>query len=74
MNLNIPPFPGQATNTSNMGRKLFIGNIKNWMTQTRLREHFERFGSVEHFMINEVNGRRRGFGFVTYERREDARR
>ena len=75
MNLIIPPFPAQTTtSTSNIGRKLFVGGIKNWMTVARLKQHFSRWGSVQHFMINEINGRRKGFGFVTFERREDARR
>ena len=75
MNLITPPFPAQTTtSTSNIGRKLFVGGIKNWMTVARLKQHFSRWGSVQHFMINEINGRRKGFGFVTFERREDARR
>ena len=70
-------FPAQSSphpNSSIIGRKLFVGGIKNWMTEARLRYHFSRWGQVQHFVINESNGRRKGFGFVTFERREDARR
>ena len=57
------------------GKKLFIGNIKNWMSETRLKTHFSRFGRLSHLQINVTNsGRRKGFGFVQFEELQGARR
>ena len=52
----------------NVGPKLFIGGIRNGMSEDMLRGHFGQFGRVKYLHIaKNSEGRRRGFGFVTFD-------
>lgn len=54
--------------------KLYIGNIDYGTDDQRLRQTFEKYGTItDAFVPTERESRRpRGFGFVTFARREDA--
>eukprot|EP00558_Chaetoceros_sp_UNC1202_P002458 CAMPEP_0197241466 /NCGR_PEP_ID=MMETSP1429-20130617/7491_1 /TAXON_ID=49237 /ORGANISM="Chaetoceros sp., Strain UNC1202" /LENGTH=404 /DNA_ID=CAMNT_0042701305 /DNA_START=110 /DNA_END=1325 /DNA_ORIENTATION=+ len=54
--------------------KLYIGNIDYGTDDQRLRQTFEKYGAItDAFVPTERESRRpRGFGFVTFARREDA--
>jgi len=49
--------------------QLFVGSIKDQMTEDHLREYFSRFGSVASVDITKDRntGQRRGFAFVTFD-------
>lgn len=55
--------------------KIFVGGLSWGTNRDTLRAAFEPFGAVtEAVVINDrETGRSRGFGFVTFEREEDAR-
>ena len=57
-----------------VGKKLFIGGIRNQMTEAMLRGHFGQFGNVTALDIVSRDGRRRGFGFVSFETCEESAR
>jgi len=48
--------------------QLFVGSIKEEMSEEHLREYFSQFGSVDSVDITKDRntGQRRGFGFVTF--------
>ncbi|XP_019182506.1 PREDICTED: RNA-binding protein Musashi homolog 2-like [Ipomoea nil] len=50
-------------------KKIFVGGVPPDSTDEELKEHFEKFGTVEHAEIR----RPRGFGFVTFESEEAAK-
>lgn len=59
---------------SGEGLKLFVGGISRKTTDTDLRDYFENgFGPLSDFVImKEPNGgESRGFGFVTFEKKDD---
>ena len=56
--------------------KLYVGNL-SWETTTEsLRAHFEGFGGVSDAVIitDRQTGRSRGFGFVTMDNDDEARK
>ena len=56
--------------------KLYIGNL-SWGTTTEdLKAHFEQFGSVSDAIVitDRQSGRSRGFGFVTMDDDEEAKK
>jgi len=50
-------------------KKLFVGGVKDHVTDDDLREYFQVFGNIESIeMITErETGKRRGFGFITFD-------
>jgi len=59
-----------------MGNKIFVGNLSFNLTDDKFKEAFEKFGSVTEAIIikNKFNNRSKGFGFVTFENEEDAKK
>ncbi|MDD2482918.1 MAG: RNA-binding protein [Candidatus Shapirobacteria bacterium] len=57
-----------------MAKKLFIGNLPFAINQDQLREIFAVYGSVAsvNIVIDKFSGRSKGFGFVEFEKDEDA--
>ncbi len=55
--------------------KLYVGNLSWHTDEDGLREAFEPYGEVEQIRIitDRETGRSRGFGFVTFGNREDAK-
>ena len=54
--------------------KLYVGNL-SWDTDNNaLRGAFEQFGEIEDVRVitDRDTGRSRGFGFITFQNREDA--
>jgi RNA recognition motif-containing protein len=54
--------------------KVFVGGLSWGTDDSSLRSKFEEFGTVDDAVIikDRDTGRSRGFGFVTYEKHEDA--
>jgi RNA recognition motif-containing protein len=54
--------------------KLFVGGLGRHTSDTELREAFSKFGPLLEaiVMTDRMTGESRGFGFVTFERSEDA--
>jgi len=54
--------------------KLFVGNIPYSMSESELRELFEKVGELESckLIMDRETGRSKGFGFVEYKTEEDA--
>ena len=52
-----------------MGKKLYIGNLPYTITESELRELFERHGTVAsvNVITDRETGRARGFAFVEFE-------
>lgn len=50
-----------------MAKKLFVGNLNYTITTDQLRDIFTAVGEVEdcNIVIDKLNNRSRGFGFVT---------
>lgn len=59
-----------------MSRKLFVGGLAWVTTDAGLYDAFSPFGTIVEAKVicDRETGRSRGFGFVTYEREEDALR
>ncbi|PTY03653.1 RNA-binding protein [Opitutaceae bacterium EW11] len=57
-----------------MTTKLYVGNLSFHTTDSALRTAFEPFGTLTdvHVAIDQVSGRARGFGFVTFSTPEEA--
>lgn len=57
--------PGAETTT----KKLFVGGIKDGLTEQNLREHFGKYGNIEDCVImkDKETQKLRGFGFVTFD-------
>lgn len=57
-----------------MAKKLFVGNLNYTTTVDQLREIFTAVGEVEdcNIVIDKLNNRSRGFGFVTMKNEADA--
>ena len=54
--------------------KLFIKNIEGSVNEVLLESIFRQFGEVEDTKIvyDKINWESRGFGFVTFKKKEDA--
>ena len=52
--------------------KIFVGGLKPEMSDDEIRRHFEQYGNVIEFEMpfDKAKNRRKGFGFVTFEREE----
>jgi len=49
-------------------RRCFLGGLPSGVTEETLKEYFEKFGAVDNIMLKQdMNGKPRGFGFVTFE-------
>jgi cold-inducible RNA-binding protein len=59
-----------------MSSKLFVGNLSYTTSEAELRRAFEPIGALKSVSIitDRMTGRPRGFGFVEFERAEDAQR
>jgi RNA recognition motif-containing protein len=59
-----------------MENKIFVGNLSFSLTDETFKEAFEKFGTVTEAIIikNKFNDRSKGFGFVTFENDEDAKK
>ncbi|MBN2015379.1 RNA-binding protein [Candidatus Dojkabacteria bacterium] len=59
-----------------MSNKLFVGGISWDTTEEGLKELFEQVGKVTEVVIikDKFSGRSKGFGFVTMEKEEDAKK
>lgn len=59
-----------------MGNRLYVGNLAFHTTEDTLRDHFNTVGGVTEAVIvlDRMTGRSRGFGFVTMESDDAARR
>lgn len=59
-----------------MSSKLFVGNLSYSTGEAELRRAFEPIGALKSVAIitDRMTGRPRGFGFVEFERSEDAQR
>lgn len=57
-----------------MSKKLYVGNLSYHTTEDDLREAFAKIGAVQSatLIIDQTNGRSKGFGFVEMESDEDA--
>lgn len=57
-----------------MSKKLFVGNIEWGVSEDDLNKLFAKYGSVEETVIvkDKFSNRPKGFGFVTFEKDEDA--
>ena len=57
-----------------MARKLFIGNLSFSMNQQQLTEIFAPYGQIVsvNIVADRFSGRSKGFGFVEFEKDEDA--
>lgn len=56
------------------GTKLFVGNLPWSLTSEALKEMFAKFGEVVEAIVimDRMSGRSKGFGFVTFAKKEDA--
>lgn len=55
--------------------RIFVGGIQAGTVEHELRSFFEVYGTVKDVkIIKDPNGTSKGFGFVTYENEEDAKR
>ena len=61
-------------------RKIYIGNLRHFLTENQIGEHFELYGKVEEVKIIDNNTKQTGykrkqnFGFVTFEDSESVKR
>jgi RNA recognition motif-containing protein len=59
-----------------MSTKLFVGNLSFNTTENDLQDLFAAYGPVQQvdMIMDRMTGRPRGFGFVTMENQEDAKK
>lgn len=57
-----------------MNKKLYVGNLPYSVTTDQLKAHFETMGAVVDAIVitDSRTGRSKGFGFVEFEKEEDA--
>lgn len=62
-------------NTYSMQNKIFVGSLNYKTTNDALRDHFSQVGTVTSatHLIDKLNGRPRGYGFVEFSSEEEAR-
>merc|ERR1712140_122960 len=68
---------GSAVGMVNKGpMRLYVGSLHFNITEDMLRGIFEPFGSIQTItlMMDYETGRSKGYGFVTYEKAEDAKK
>jgi RNA recognition motif-containing protein len=61
---------------SKMSTKLFVGNLSFNTTENDLQDLFAAYGPVQQvdMIMDRMTGRPRGFGFVTMENQDDAKK
>ncbi|HUS49745.1 MAG TPA: RNA-binding protein [Candidatus Paceibacterota bacterium] len=59
-----------------MANKTYVGNLPFSVDSDKLKEIFSKFGNVEEAIVimDKYSGRSKGFGFVTFEKEEDAQK
>lgn len=59
-----------------MEKRIYVGNLPWDVTKARLEEIFSKFGEIEDAMVasDKRTRRSRGFGFVTFKNKEDAKK
>ena len=75
------PIPGnsltadEASETSHMNSKLYVGNLSFKTTEDGLRDAFGQFGNVTDVYVatDRETGRPRGFAFVTFSTAEESK-
>ncbi len=57
-----------------MSKKLYVGNLPYTATTDDLRTHFSQAGTVTDAVVimDKMSGRSKGFGFVEFEKDEEA--
>jgi len=65
-----------ASSAANSQYKLYVGNIDYTATESELASYFAQYGEVEsvNIPINRYTGKARGFGFVSFNSKQDAER
>jgi len=65
----------QAVSDLNL-KQIYIGNLSYQISEQNLKEYFSQFGSVNQVRVvkNRSSGRSKGFGFVTYDHAESAKK
>jgi len=71
---NDPQRELEATQGGSMAKKLYVGNLSYNTHEEDLREAFSKIGEVlsATLIIDQTNGRSKGFGFVEMASDEDA--
>ena len=59
-----------------MSKRIYVGNLPFNYGFKELKELFEKYGKVEdaEVIVDRYNGRSKGFGFVSFEKDEDAKK
>lgn len=57
-----------------MSKKLFVGNLDFKTTEEDLDKVFSEFGDIEESIIIKDGNRSKGFGFVTFSEKADAKK
>ena len=59
-----------------MNNKLYVGNLDYTVNSDQLRDHFAAAGNVTDAVVimDKYSGRSKGFGFVEFEKEEDAQK
>lgn len=59
-----------------MSAKIYVGNLPFSVDSEKLKELFSQFGEVTEATVisDKFSGRSKGFGFVTFENDEDAKK
>ena len=59
-----------------MSKKLYVGNLPYTVTSDQLRQQFSQAGTVVDCTVitDRQTGRSKGFGFVEFEKEEDAKK
>merc|ERR1712137_54935 len=53
-------------------RRVYVGNLSFKTNSTALKEAFAQYGDIENAHVVSIGQKRRGFGFVTFAKPEDA--
>jgi polyadenylate-binding protein len=53
---------------------IYVKNIDNSISKDQFNEIFSKFGTITNFALSEENGTSKGFGFINYEKPEDAQK
>lgn len=64
------------TNAETTESKVYVGNLPFSIDQNGLKELFSSFGEISEVSLisNKFSGRSKGFGFVTFAKKEDAQK
>jgi len=65
-----------AASKGSMSTKIYVGNLAYGTTENEMQEMFSQHGSVRDIdlIVNKLSGDFRGFGFVTMNYEDDAKR